>query len=635
MNLYEKIIAHLRNQGKIKVYNGYAMAQCIFPEHHRNGDRTPSLQIYPYNFKCHNPACELHKGGTIFELAEILGILPEGKGKHANESKAVEYIQKRLRFDTKEEAKKFMLRMGIYSGTYGGTDGIFIDLFNGDKKFRNFESGEMRKFRHLRGKDKTEDIPAFGGLIDLLDHKAVIVTEGTFDALTFWRLDLPAIDIEGGKDGKNLGKISKFLKEKGIGVVYFAFDIDKAGQEYLENAIRNFLEEGIDIYIMKIPEEYKDVNEFFMNDPKGFIKAVEEIPENHFFKWYVEKNSFLLDNGSTGEKMLVNKLAVFYQRAQDKKTAWDVLMDVFNEYGINQDDWIETLEKIDIIEANEKRKQVLKETLNKAINELEYKNTEEVIENLKSNLKNYKTIQVRSIKDKADEILNDDLTNSIKSIFFQSINFYPADILLLTAKTKNGKTTLALNMVKDFLKQEKTILYVTYELPVKQLFRLFSCIVTGKTFETITEEDKKRALDEYGQNLYMEEGLTLNEITAYVRTLKPDVFIVDGDNLVRTSGFFETEERRLSYIVSTLKETAIENQNLCILLSQVNEEDKARYSREKEFYASVHLHLEKKDNSLEYTVKLNRFGPSGIKGSFGMNWETRSITSIFENLNGV
>jgi len=63
------------------------------------------------------------------------------------------------------------------------------------------------------------------------------------------------------------------------------------------------------------------------------------------------------------------------------------------------------------------------------------------------------------------------------------------------------------------------------------------------------------------------------------------------------------------------------------LLSQVNDDDKARWSREKEFYASVHVHLVKEEKSdiVRYEVKLNRYGPSGEKGTFEIDWNSREI----------
>jgi hypothetical protein len=96
--------------------------------------------------------------------------------------------------------------------------------------------------------------------------------------------------------------------------------------------------------------------------------------------------------------------------------------------------------------------------------------------------------------------------------------------------------------------------------------------------------------------------------------------------MVKTTGRFESEERRVSHIVRTLKSLSVETQSVCVLLSQENEEGSARWSREKEFFASVHLHLEKKDDDIMVEVKLNRYGYAGEKASITVDWKTRSIT---------
>jgi len=171
-------------------------------------------------------------------------------------------------------------------------------------------------------------------------------------------------------------------------------------------------------------------------------------------------------------------------------------------------------------------------------------------------------------------------------------------------------------MVRDFLDQNKVVLYITYEIGTKLLFWLFTGLVVNKHWSEVTEEEREEVLNKYGSNLFIEDGLTLDEIMAYVRTLKPDIFIIDYDQMVQTTGRFENEERRVAHIVSSLKDLARENENLCILLSQVNEKDQARYSRTKEFYASVHVHLAKEDNQIVYEVKNSRYSYAGAKNTF-------------------
>ena len=79
----------------------------------------------------------------------------------------------------------------------------------------------------------------------------------------------------------------------------------------------------------------------------------------------------------------------------------------------------------------------------------------------------------------------------------------------------------------------------------------------------------------------------------------------------------------------SLKSVANATSSVCILLFQVNEEGRARYSREKEHVASVHVHLEKDDTSdtITYEIKLNRWGKAGKTENLKVDWNTRKIIS--------
>ena len=612
-SLLDEVLKHLKVD---KEYDRYFMVHCPNTSYHRHGDRNASLKITKTGFfKCFNPSCPFHKGGHIKILAQELGIEVEEEEESNLRAKAIDYVAQRLKLSRKE-AQEFMDRFHIFGTSYAGMEGVMIDLFNGDRKFRSLTD---HVFRHFGNSQE----PAFSGLLDVFKDNAIAVCEGTFDALTFWRLGCPAVSTEGTK--YSLESVRDLLKSKGIGVVYFAFDSDEAGEKYLEDAIRLFLGRGISVYFLEIPPEYKDVNEFFLADEEGFKKALADMPRNNVFRWYVKKNSHLLDS-DLGRKMLVSKLAWIYDQAPTAKR--EDVEGTLLEFGINPDDWLDMLERIDQIKVNEAKKGHIREVLEKARRELEYADIESVVESLIGTLRNFKTIEIRSLKERKDELIYDDITDkALRSSLFQSLFFLPSDMLLITAKTKVGKTTLALNLAKDFLDQGKKVLYVTYEISSKVLFWLFAGIPLRKNWRELTEQDKKAVLERYGDRFFIEDSLTLSDILAYVRVAQPDIFIIDYDQLILTSGRYESEERRISHIVSSLKGVALEAGSVFVLLSQVNDDDKARWSREKEFYASVHVHLVKEEKSdiVRYEVKLNRYGPSGEKGTFEIDWNSREI----------
>ena len=224
---------------------------------------------------------------------------------------------------------------------------------------------------------------------------------------------------------------------------------------------------------------------------------------------------------------------------------------------------------------------------------------------------------------------------------FVGVEVYPSDLILITAQTKSGKTTLAMNVILSIIASEEEIeidestrnsfskkaLYVTYEVPKRKLFKMLVGIESEKNWKEIDNEDMEAFLRKYGDNLSIKEGLNLDDLLDFLILFHPDVFVIDYDQLIPTKGRFESEERRVASIVRSLKNVATQIGSVGIILSQVNEEGKARYSREKEHAASVHIHLEKPENSddIEFEVKLNRWGKTGAKGRLKVNWDTRKI----------
>ena len=275
----------------------------------------------------------------------------------------------------------------------------------------------------------------------------------------------------------------------------------------------------------------------------------------------------------------------------------------------------------------------------------DYRNGKIELEELEARIRNVR-MEVKgkrwkfTLNEEKEDFLKETEEEEIR-IPFVGVEVYPSDLILITAQTKSGKTTLAMNMVLSIVKSEEDIelaesmsssfprkvLYVTYEVPRKKLFKMLVGIESGKRWKEVTQEDKESFLDKYGDNLSIKEGITLENLIDALWLFHPDVFVVDYDQLIPTKGRFESEERRLAHIIRSLKEAATQTGSIGIILSQVNEEGKARYSREKEHAASIHIHLEKRENAdaIEYEVKLNRWGASGAKGTLQVDWDTRRI----------
>jgi len=621
MDDFNAIISEIQKRGKLEgpfqdsLGNKYYMAICPFHD-----DHTPSLKITPRGFYCF--ACQ--KRGTLHRLAEELGIEVQEQQDNSQDNsnifnKALRYVMQRLLL-SEHEAKEFMRDYNIRPYVYQGKEGILLDLFNNTSQFRAFEGKEYRVF----GK---ADRPAFFDLVSLLDTSLVVITEGTFDALTLLKENVFAISTSGNNWNKpNI--ILKMLVEQGIANVVLAFDNDEQGEEYTEKFIEESFLFGVITHVVNVAP-YKDINELYMSEGReelsnrlnNAISGFDYIASRYNLETIEGKRAFFV------------KLIALYQQALDKVTAEAMLKETLQKHGLAYDEWLEELEKEKIYLLELEKKNELQAYLREKSKELEYKNIEEITVEISSYINNLKSVRVQTLKEKQSKILDNFKDREYISIsLFNNIKLRKSDVLLITAKTKSGKTTLAMNIAKELL--EEKVLYVTYEIAEEDLFILFASLEQGKEEAKLTERDIEKVIENYDGKLFIESNLSLQEIQAYVRTLRPKLFIIDYDQLVQTNGRFESEERRVAYIVSTFKHLALETNSICVLLSQVNEDGQARYSREKEFYASVHIHLEKEENSdlINYEVKLNRYGKSGSKGSLKVDWKNRRVLPDFQGV---
>jgi len=614
-SLLQEVLNHLEN---VKRYQGYYMARCPETSYHKHGDIKPSLMIGESGwFRCLNSACPLHEGGSIRLLAERIGIEIKDEEDHDNlRAKAIEYIAKRLKLNN-EQAEKFMKRFNIKPVNMFGMDGILIDLFNGQKKFRAIDAKE---FRLIGSKEAP---PPFSGMIipNPETSSIVVVTEGTFDALTCWRLGIPAISKEGGHYSED--KLIDWLANNYM-VPHLAFDNDEAGEEYRVRFIKKLADRRIPAYIWLIPEEFKDLNEAFV------AGKLEEPKIIHAIEWIARKHEHLMrafeETGEERFRVEFMRKILFYYNLIPDKASFDAVKKVMYDHGIPPEDWEEELLKIEITRQNEAKREQILAVLDQHRQRISQGfPLNEEIETLKSSLATVQTVEVRTV-DQRPDLIEFELPPSFTTPLLPNLFFYPSDILLISARTKHGKTTFALNLMKEFLDQGYKVLFVTYELLARQIFNFFTGICQGKNFTQVSEIDRRNIAKRYAGLLALEDGLEIEEISAYVRTFQPHVFIIDYDQMIRTSGRFESEERRVSFIVQTLKNLALDTKSLCILLSQENEEGQARWSREKEFYASVHLRLEKQDDSITCEVKLNRYGKAGGKFDIRIDWQTRKAT---------
>ena len=111
-------------------------------------------------------------------------------------------------------------------------------------------------------------------------EQPIFITEGEFDVLSFEEVGASAVGLGGVSNIRKLiEKIKEAREEKGEYNNYFliALDNDRAGEEATAKLKQELDSIGIENYIVKdLYKEFKDGNEFLVNDRERFIKAVKE-----------------------------------------------------------------------------------------------------------------------------------------------------------------------------------------------------------------------------------------------------------------------------------------------------------------------------------------------------------------------
>lgn len=103
----------------------------------------------------------------------------------------------------------------------------------------------------------------------------LIITEGELDSLSFYEIELSSLALGSVANVKKC--ISFLIEKKYKGKIYLALDNDKAGKI----ATKKFLEEakGFEIEVLTIPEQYKDINEYYLEDKESFNRFYELITQ--------------------------------------------------------------------------------------------------------------------------------------------------------------------------------------------------------------------------------------------------------------------------------------------------------------------------------------------------------------------
>ena len=130
------------------------------------------------------------------------------------------------------------------------------------------------------------------------------ITEGELDALSLISHKIAALSI------RSVSNIRKFLenleRDKNNPIItkqfYITFDNDEAGISASSELYNKMKEMNINVEIVQIPQEYKDINDFLCKDENKFIEFFGNIKENGINK--LQNNSInIWDKKLSQEKM--------------------------------------------------------------------------------------------------------------------------------------------------------------------------------------------------------------------------------------------------------------------------------------------------------------------------------------------
>lgn len=238
-------------------------------------------------------------------------------------------------------------------------------------------------------------------------------------------------------------------------------------------------------------------------------------------------------------------------------------------------------------------------------------------------------------------------------------SFCGGDYIALGGATRMGKTSIALNLAKNFCCQGKKVLYCSLEMPLEQLQNRFACLTAGldaSKFRSIgftadeMEQYKNalKTLNEWDLYVLCDYNMTVDKLKYYVQQQKKiglDFIIIDYLGLL--SGFNNKALYEKSTIISRqLKILATELNIPILVLVQLNRSLKDRSDKrpilsdiresgaieqDADFVLFAHREYvytndDSQRNDLELLIAKNRHGMSDVCCNLNFNLTTQEIT---------
>lgn len=169
----------------------------------------------------------------------------------------------------------------------------------------------------------------------------------------------------------------------------------------------------------------------------------------------------------------------------------------------------------------------------------------------------------------------------------------PSNLIGIAGSFKSGKTTLALNLMVDFAKQNIACGVFSLELSETELNRKILSMLSGVPYEKLREpkkliEDEKQKLNKFKNKVKslplfssdkpMSESEIMQKAKYWKEKFNVKIIAVDYIGYIKSRKRFETREREMSYYSEFLKALAKELDICVIALAQLNRTGKLKPS---------------------------------------------------------
>lgn len=329
------------------------------------------------------------------------------------------------------------------------------------------------------------------------------IVEGTIDALRLTFAGLKNVVALGGCVVND--EHIKLLKAAKFKHVISTLDLDKAGEDGMEKAIKLLNQYGLKSYAVDLPAGVKDPDEFLrQNHTIAEFKALDRITG---IVWYAKKEFEKAGNDAPGRaKALENTLKLFNEAGGpiDKKN-------VMNLLALNGFDPEDIKQKITEIETEKRGRETRSEAAN-LVKQMEKdisggKNIEEIFKKAKDA---HQAIRLKNFENRFKAYTLEDFDADLKNIpesltldahrwgnvLSENVEIQPGSVNIVAARTGTGKTTFMINLTAYFANKykEKTFIFINYEEMPRDVAWRFISVLTGPRKEMKTRKEYVAAL---------------------------------------------------------------------------------------------------------------------------------------------